>query len=154
MVTMSEQSQRQRSGLQGQNEEAGATSLPPCSCAAGVFGQPAHGVPRRAPATAGEARRRPLAACGAARRRPSPGKGLSLKVPELSIGQGTGTEVRIPGFGKVGVLPKLDFGLELLYGATEVERLAAGQDRAWRRADSRHHQASFLIAGDVMCEAC
>jgi hypothetical protein len=48
-----------------------------------------------------------------------PGKGLSLKVPEVSIGQGTGTEVRIPGFGKVGVLPKLDFGLELLYGATD-----------------------------------
>jgi hypothetical protein len=47
------------------------------------------------------------------------GKGLSLKMPEVSIGQGVGTEVRIPGFGKVGVLPKLDFGLELLYGATE-----------------------------------
>jgi hypothetical protein len=50
---------------------------------------------------------------------PAPGKSLSLKVPEMSIGQGTGTEVRIPGFGKVGVLPKLDFGLELLYGATD-----------------------------------
>lgn len=48
-----------------------------------------------------------------------PPKGLNLKVPELSIGKGTGTEVRIPGFGTVGVLPKLDFGLELLYGATE-----------------------------------
>jgi hypothetical protein len=54
---------------------------------------------------------------------PAPGKGLSLKMPELSIGQGTGTEVRIPGFGKVGVLPKLDFGLELLYGATESKGL-------------------------------
>jgi hypothetical protein len=52
-----------------------------------------------------------------------PGKGLSLKTPELSLGQGTGTEVRIPGFGKVGVLPKLDFGLELLYGATEQKGL-------------------------------
>jgi hypothetical protein len=50
---------------------------------------------------------------------PAPGKGLSLKMPELSIGQGTGTEVRIPGIGTVGVLPKLDFGLELLYGATD-----------------------------------
>lgn len=47
------------------------------------------------------------------------GKGLDLKVPNVGIGQGSGTEVRIPGFGKVGVLPKLDFGLELLYGATE-----------------------------------
>lgn len=30
-----------------------------------------------------------------------------------------GTEVRIPGLGKLGVLPKMDFGLELLYGAAE-----------------------------------
>jgi hypothetical protein len=30
---------------------------------------------------------------------------------------GSGLEVRIPGLGKLGVLPKLDFGLELLYGA-------------------------------------
>ena len=46
-----------------------------------------------------------------------PGKSLNLKVPEVSLGQGT--EVRIPGFGTVGVLPKLDFGLELLYGAND-----------------------------------
>lgn len=31
----------------------------------------------------------------------------------------TGPEVRIPGIGKLGVLPKMDFGLELLYGAAE-----------------------------------
>jgi hypothetical protein len=47
-----------------------------------------------------------------------PGKSLNLKVPEVSLGQGT--EVRIPGLGTVGVLPKLDFGLELLYGATDT----------------------------------
>jgi hypothetical protein len=51
-----------------------------------------------------------------------PGKGLSLTVPEMSLGTGSGTEVRIPGLGKVGVLPKLDFGLELLYGATDQEK--------------------------------
>lgn len=28
----------------------------------------------------------------------------------------SGTEVTIPGIGTIGVLPKLDFGLELLYG--------------------------------------
>lgn len=28
-----------------------------------------------------------------------------------------GTEVRIPGLGTLGVLPKMDFGLEMLYGA-------------------------------------
>jgi hypothetical protein len=31
-----------------------------------------------------------------------------------------GTEIRIPGLGKLGVLPKMDFGLELLYGAAET----------------------------------
>lgn len=30
-----------------------------------------------------------------------------------------GTEVRIPGLGKLGTLPKMDFGLELLYGASD-----------------------------------
>lgn len=32
-----------------------------------------------------------------------------------------GTEVSIPGLGKLGVLPKMDFGLELLYGANESQ---------------------------------
>lgn len=43
---------------------------------------------------------------------------------ELDLGEeGTpadtkkGSEVTLPGIGKIGVLPKLDFGLELLYGA-------------------------------------
>lgn len=30
-----------------------------------------------------------------------------------------GTVIRIPGIGTLGTLPKMDFGLELLYGATE-----------------------------------
>lgn len=37
-------------------------------------------------------------------------------------GKAGGAEVRIPGLGKLGVLPKLDFGLELLYGAAEQKR--------------------------------
>jgi hypothetical protein len=48
-----------------------------------------------------------------------PGKGLNLTGQGLSFGKSNGTEVRIPGIGTVGVLPKLDFGLELLYGANE-----------------------------------
>lgn len=41
--------------------------------------------------------------------------------PEISKGLQIrpGTEIKVPGFGTVGVLPKLDFGLELLYGATD-----------------------------------
>lgn len=38
-----------------------------------------------------------------------------------------GTEVRIPGLGKLGVLPKMDFGLELLYGAAESKQSAEPQ---------------------------
>ena len=36
--------------------------------------------------------------------------------PLAVTGKDGGTEVRIPGIGSVGKLPKLDFGLELLYG--------------------------------------
>lgn len=40
----------------------------------------------------------------------------------VSAGKSGGTEVRIPGLGTLGVLPKLDFGLELLYGVNEDKR--------------------------------
>ena len=46
--------------------------------------------------------------------------GLKLDPGKLgSSDNGRGTEIRIPGYGKLGVLPKLDFGLELLYGADQ-----------------------------------
>jgi hypothetical protein len=38
--------------------------------------------------------------------------------PDKSDG---GTEIRIPGLGKLGTLPKMDFGLELLYGADDAK---------------------------------
>lgn len=52
---------------------------------------------------------------------------LDLRNTGTSVAPPAGVEVRIPGLGKLGVLPKFDFGLELLYGAndpktTEVER--------------------------------
>ena len=53
----------------------------------------------------------------------APGKGLEVNGTELNLGKTSGTEVRIPGLGTVGVLPKLDFGLELLYGANEPKGL-------------------------------
>ncbi len=40
----------------------------------------------------------------------------------------TGTEIRIPGLGRLGVLPKMDFGLELLYGA--ADGAGSGQQEA------------------------
>jgi hypothetical protein len=36
-----------------------------------------------------------------------------------SIKPSVGPDVLIPGLGKLGSLPKMDFGLELLYGAAE-----------------------------------
>ena len=42
------------------------------------------------------------------------GTGTSVDTPPRS-----GSELRIPGLGKLGVLPKFDFGLELLYGVNE-----------------------------------
>jgi hypothetical protein len=41
------------------------------------------------------------------------GPGLSLRTPDDGS---SGTELNIPGVGSIGKLPKLDFGLELLYG--------------------------------------
>jgi hypothetical protein len=34
----------------------------------------------------------------------------------------SGTEIRIPGLGRIGTLPKMDFGLDLLYGAAEDDK--------------------------------
>jgi hypothetical protein len=38
----------------------------------------------------------------------------------LALNGKSGTELTIPGIGSVGTLPKLDFGLELLYGSKNV----------------------------------
>jgi hypothetical protein len=43
---------------------------------------------------------------------------VEFSAPDAGKAAG-GTEVRIPGLGKLGVLPKMDFGLELLYGAAD-----------------------------------
>ncbi len=56
----------------------------------------------------------------------SPGVKLELGGTGTSVAPSTGTEVRIPGLGKLGILPKLDFGLELLYGVNEQTLDRAG----------------------------
>jgi len=46
--------------------------------------------------------------------------GVELTVPSQGANGGqTGAGVTFPGLGSLGVLPKLDFGLELLYGAPD-----------------------------------
>jgi hypothetical protein len=46
---------------------------------------------------------------------------LDLSLPDPGIDKGTERGVRIPGIGTIGILPKFDLGLELLYGANERE---------------------------------
>ncbi len=55
----------------------------------------------------------------------APGDNKAGLSDETAAKPETGTEIRIPGLGKLGVLPKMDFGLELLYGAAENQ--PAGQ---------------------------
>ncbi len=50
------------------------------------------------------------------------GSGAAVQSAAPAAKSETGTEIRIPGLGKLGTLPKMDFGLELLYGATETEK--------------------------------
>ena len=47
-------------------------------------------------------------------KKPDDGNGLALNSP--GEGKRGETELNIPGIGSVGSLPKLDFGLEMLYG--------------------------------------
>lgn len=65
----------------------------------------------------------------AARSAPVAGTQLDLGTSEAPAGKSSGTEVRIPGLGKLGVLPKLDFGLELLYGVNEDRRIEEEKSR-------------------------
>ena len=50
------------------------------------------------------------------------GAELEFRAPPKD--SGSGAELVIPGIGSLGMLPKLDFGLELLYGANEAPEQA------------------------------
>ena len=68
----------------------------------------------------------------------------ALGQPDAATGNSAaGTEVRIPGLGKLGNLPKMDFGLELLYGATD-QKLNDPQQQ--QREDARE---DLTIRGSV-----
>ncbi len=46
--------------------------------------------------------------------------GLSLADPGVALPRtSAGTKIRVPGLGVIGEIPKMDFGLELLYGASQ-----------------------------------
>jgi hypothetical protein len=50
------------------------------------------------------------------------GGDLTLSPAEVMPKGESGTKIRIPGLGVIGEIPKMDFGLELLYGATEQQK--------------------------------
>ncbi len=52
---------------------------------------------------------------------------LNLKDTGTSVAPSSGVEVRIPGLGRLGVLPKFDFGLDLLYGLNEQKSTEGSQ---------------------------
>jgi hypothetical protein len=90
----------------------------------------------------------PTAPAAAAEPQQAPVEGTAEKPLDLSDdtaaakGQ-TGTEIRIPGLGKLGVLPKMDFGLELLYGAAD-QKLPEGPPEAAPNPDD-----DLMIRGTV-----
>lgn len=46
--------------------------------------------------------------------------GVALSDPGVAVPRvDTGTKIRVPGLGVIGEIPKMDFGLELLYGASQ-----------------------------------
>ena len=83
------------------------------SSAAGAFQEQQGGTsaPQAAPAAASQ----------------ETGKPVELAPATDQLKSGVGTEVRIPGLGKLGNLPKMDFGLELLYGAADQKQPDAQQ---------------------------
>lgn len=58
----------------------------------------------------------------------------------------SGTEIRIPGLGKIGTLPKMDFGLDLLYGAAEDDNKVAPEFTNPPEGDD---QRDLMIHGTV-----
>ena len=82
----------------------------------------------------------PPAAVAPANPAPDAGRKLQLSVPEIPLNGKGGTEIKIPGIGTVGVVPKLDFGLELLYGAT---------DQKPATPDSREDPSDVRIRGTL-----
>lgn len=52
--------------------------------------------------------------------------GVTVVAPDTATKGSDGTTaLDIPGLGTIGSIPKLDFGLDLLYGSTDEQRAAA-----------------------------
>ncbi|MGE0760324.1 MAG: hypothetical protein AB7O38_25140 [Pirellulaceae bacterium] len=59
------------------------------------------------------------------------GDGLQIATPDLAAPKSeSGVKIRLPGLGVIGEIPKMDFGLELLYGASQPKQLEGDQSEA------------------------
>ena len=60
-----------------------------------------------------------------------PGSALDLTTPDRAGSNAqAGTKIRVPGLGVIGEIPKMDFGLELLYGASQPRALETDRNDA------------------------
>ena len=60
---------------------------------------------------------------------PAPAAGVAATDEKAAPAKAeSGPEIRIPGLGKLGTLPKMDFGLELLYGAADSKSAPVRQE--------------------------
>jgi hypothetical protein len=69
---------------------------------------------------------------------PAPAKPAGQTPAELAdpvTSKNKGTDITIPGIGSVGAIPKLDFGLELLYGNNNAQTGALKMDESPRVQD-------------------
>jgi hypothetical protein len=73
--------------------------------------------------------------------KPEAGSPDSLALVKPGDAKPNGTELSIPGIGSVGVLPKLDFGLDLLYGA--------GSDPVQERPQENNESQDVTIKGTI-----
>ncbi len=70
--------------------------------------------------------------------------------PLAITGKDKGTEVTIPGIGSVGKLPKLDFGLELLYGGRNTpESLQVNPQNFDQRSEDLQGKPDMQIKGTL-----
>ena len=69
---------------------------------------------------------------------------VELTTPSADERSSTGTEISIPGLGTIGKLPKLDFGLELLYGADEKQETVTAAPK-----DDVEPDSELMVRGTV-----
>jgi hypothetical protein len=75
----------------------------------------------------------------------SGGSTLELgNVKETDVAEDGGMNIWIPGLGVVGTMPKLDFGLEMLYGAQD-----AIQDVPQTADELKEFETDFAIKGTI-----